>query len=59
MRINLLLTFEKNTFTLWHNSKFNQIMGKSKDAKKEVKKVATKTVKEKRAEKKDKKPKYD
>lgn len=34
-------------------------MSKSKDAKKEVKKVAAKTIKEKRAAKKDKKPKYD
>jgi len=34
-------------------------MAKSKDAKKSVKKVATKTKDEKRAEKRDKKPKYD
>lgn len=34
-------------------------MSKSKDAKKETKKPAAKTVKEKRAAKKDKKPKYD
>ena len=37
----------------------NSAMSKSKDAKKEVKKEATKTIKEKRAAKKDKKPKYD
>ncbi len=34
-------------------------MAKSKDAKKSVKKVATKTKDEKRADKRDKKPKYD
>ena len=34
-------------------------MGKGKDVKKEEKKVPTKTAKEKKAEKRDKKPKYD
>ena len=34
-------------------------MGKGKDAKKEDKKVPIKTAKEKKAEKRDKKPKYD
>jgi hypothetical protein len=34
-------------------------MGKGKDAKKEDKKVPAKTAKEKKAEKRDKKPKYD
>jgi hypothetical protein len=34
-------------------------MGKGKDVKKEEKKAPTKTAKEKKAEKRDKKPKYD
>ena len=34
-------------------------MGKGQDAKKTVKKAAVKTAKEKRQEKKDKKPKYE
>lgn len=34
-------------------------MGKGKDVKKEEKKVPAKTAKEKKAEKRDKKPKYD
>jgi len=34
-------------------------MAKSRDAKKSVKKEATKTPKEKKAEKRQKKPKYD
>lgn len=34
-------------------------MAKGKDARKEVKKEPAKTIKEKRAAKKDKKPKYD
>ncbi len=49
---------EDNFYSFVHQSKFT-VMSKSQDAKKETKKVATKTIKEKRAEKKDKKPKYD
>lgn len=46
-------------FSILAFHKTDTTMAKSKDAKKDVKKVATKTKDEKRADKRDKKPKYD
>ena len=56
---SLIENFCREFFWLYLLLKNDLIMAKSKDQKKEVKKQATKTKAEKRAETRDKKPKYD